>query len=292
MAARSVTQAQGLLGLTWDQVQAIQERAVTRGLRRRELAKLRYVGIDEKSFGHGQSYVSLLSDLEGSRVLEVARGRDQVSTDALWQAIPAAQRATIEAVALDMWDPYLASTRQHVAQADVVHDKFHVAKTLAKAVDDVRKREHRGLLRDGLETLKHTKYLWLTNPEAWTPAQEVQFDTLKHSHLKVGRAWAIKEAFRDFWSYVYPGAARNFFRDWHFWATHSRLRPMIEAARTLRRHLTNLLTYLKHRITNAVAEGFNSKVQTIKSNARGFRNFEHYRFAILFHCGRLNLYPR
>lgn len=292
LAARSVSQAQDLLRLSWDQVQAIQERAVERGLARRNLDSLQYVGLDEKSFGRGQDYISVLGDLPGGRILEVAPGRDEAAADALWQTLPESQRARLKAVAVDMWDPYMASTRQNVPTAVLVHDKFHVAKALTKAVDDVRKREHRNLLQENCETLKHTKYLWLRNPDHWTPKDEQRFKELKNAHLDVGRAWAIKEAFRDFWTYIYPGAARNFFRRWYFWATHSRLRPVIAAARTLQRHLTNLLTYLKHRITNAVVEGFNAKIQTLKSNARGFRSFDHYRIAILFHCGKLNLYPQ
>ena len=66
---------------------------------------------------------------------------------------------------------------------------------------------------------------------------------------------------------------------------------MIAVARILKRHLENLLTYLKHRITNAVTEGLNSKIQSLKSAARGFRNFKNYRTRILFFCGKLDLYP-
>ena len=73
--------------------------------------------------------------------------------------------------------------------------------------------------------------------------------------------------------------------------SRSRLQPLVEVAQMLKRHLENLLTYLKHHITNAVTEGLNSKIQSIKSNARGFRNFRNYRIRILFFCGKLNLYP-
>jgi transposase len=59
----------------------------------------------------------------------------------------------------------------------------------------------------------------------------------------------------------------------------------------LKRHIENILTYIKHRITNAFAEGINSRIQHIKATARGFRNFNNYRISILFYCGRLNLYP-
>src|SRR5262245_9537598 len=52
-----------------------------------------------------------------------------------------------------------------------------------------------------------------------------------------------------------------------------------------------LLNYTKHRITNAAAEGFNSIIQTIKANARGFRSFDNFRVRILFFCGKLDLMP-
>jgi transposase len=109
--------------------------------------------------------------------------------------------------------------------------------------------------------------------------------------MKVGRAWSIKETFRRFWDYRYRGAAESFFKSWYYWATHSKLKPIVDAARTLKRHIVGILAYLKHHITNAATEGLNSKIQSIKSDARGFRNFQNYRIAILFHCGKLNLYP-
>lgn len=292
-AVRSKVQAEGLTELSWDQVDLIMDRAVARGMDRRQIERLRYCGIDEKSFGKGHNYASILHDLEGRRVLDVVHERTREATDELWRRIPEEQRKQIEAVAMDMWQPYMESTLTFVSQADIVHDKFHCVKELKKAVDGVRKKEHRTLKaeNDGESVLNKTKYLWLRNPKNWSDAQWEQFATMKIDVLQVGRAWSIAQAFEGFWEYRYAGSARKFFDRWYFWATHSRLKPVIEAARTLKRHLPGLLTYCKHRITNAVAEGMNSKIQLIKANARGFRNFEKYRVAILFYCGRLELYP-
>jgi transposase len=289
--ARSIRQAQALLGISWDQVQRIQELAVSRGLARREWETLGPVGMDEKSFGRGHSYVSVLSDLEEGRVLEVVKDRTEEAATLLWQAIPAAQRTQIPAVAMDMWPAFMSAARTNAPQADIVHDKFHVASYLGKAVDNVRKKEHREFRQNDDDTLTGSKYLWLTSPKNWSAEQKTQFRALRQDGLKVARAWAIKEDFAYFWDYVYPKAAENFFDRWFYWATHSRLQPVIDVARTLKRHLPGLLTYCKHRITNAVSEGLNSKIQSIKANARGFRNFDHYRISILFHCGKLELYP-
>jgi transposase len=100
-----------------------------------------------------------------------------------------------------------------------------------------------------------------------------------------------KESLRDFWSYRSPARALNHFKAWYAWAIRSRLKPIKEVARMFRKYWVNILTFLKHRITNAVSEGLNSTIQTIKKMARGFRNREHFKTAIYFHCGGLNLYP-
>lgn len=290
-AVRSKVQAQGLTALSWDQVDRIMERAVSRGLNRRSLEGIAYVGLDEKSFGRGHDYVSVLHDLTRRRVLDVVPERTREATDVLWATVAPPQRQGIRAVALDMWEPYLEATRAAAPKAAIVHDKFHVAKELNKAVDLVRRREHRELKQAGHETLSKTKYLWLKNPKNWTERQQETFQSIKVDSLKVGRAWAIKEAFAEFWNYRYTASAEKFFDRWYFWASHSRLTPIINAAKTLKRHLPGLLAYTKHRITNAVAEGTNGQIQLLKANARGYRNFAQYRISILFHCGGLDLYP-
>lgn len=292
MAVRSKVQAESLTGISWDQVDRVMARAVARGLDRRELEEMPYLGIDEKSFGKGHDYASVLCDLTLRRVLDVVPERTKAAAITLFQTIPEPQRASVKAVAMDMWPNFMDAKTEVLPMASTVHDKFHVVRELTKAVDTVRKGEHRSLTRDGKpEVLKKTKYLWLKNPENWTENQRAHFESLKIDALQVGRAWSIKEAFEGFWEYHYAGSARKFFDRWYFWATHSKLPAMIKAARTLKRHLPGLLAYCRHRITNAVAEGMNSKIQLIKANARGFRNFGNYRVAILFHCGRLSLYP-
>ena len=142
-ASRSLTQAADLLGLDWDSVQRILERAVERGLQRRTTAHVRYVGLDEKSFGRGQDYVSLMTDLQGQRELEVVAGRDTEQAVTLWESLPEPQRQKIEAAAMDMGADFAAATRQAAPQARIVHDKFHVSKLLNEAVDKVRREEHR-----------------------------------------------------------------------------------------------------------------------------------------------------
>jgi transposase len=291
LASASVSQACALLGIGWDTAQEIMRRAVQRGLERRQLDRLKYLGMDEKSFRRGQSYITLLTDLEESRVLDVVEERTAEAAGQLWDTLSPEQKQGVEAVAVDMWAPFIQTIQTQVPEADIVHDKFHISKYLGEAVDQVRRQEHKELLAQGDETLKGTRQLWLYNPQNFSPEQAEEFSALKDLHLKVARAWAAKELFSKFWEYQEEGWARRFFKDWFGWVSRSRLKPLVEVAQMLKRHLENLLTYLRHHITNAVTEGLNSKIQSLKSAARGFRNFQNYRIRILFFCGKLALYP-
>lgn len=291
IAAKSIKEAAKLLGLSWDQVHHIQARAVERGLKRRELDEIKQVGIDEKSFLKGHKYASLMVDIGGERVLDVVEGRTLEAAEQLWKRLPEETRTGIDAVAMDMWDAFITAARTHAPQADIVHDKFHISKYLNEAVDKVRRAEHKALMQDDDETLKGAKYLFLKNPENMNEKELERFKSLRMDKLKAGRAWSIKEMFSEFWTYSYQASAEKFFQRWYWWATHSRLKPMADVAKMMKRHLSNILTYLRHQITNAMMEGFNSKIQTIKANARGYRNFANYRVAILFYCGKLELYP-
>lgn len=288
-ACRSLTQAADLLQLDWDGVQRIVDRAVERGLLRRSTDGVRYIGLDEKSFGRGQRYVSLATDIKGARVLEVVPGHDQAAGEALWQALTPAQRANVEAAAMDMGPAYVAATRTQAPQAAIVHDKFHVAKLLNDAVDQTRRAEHHQLQAKGDNTLKATRYLWLHGQ--LPDEKQASFAELLEINLKTAKAWAYKEQFVEFWGQPNATAGADFFAKWKRCVMRSRLTKVKAVAKTLHKHLTNLLTYFVHPITNAISEGFNSRIQAIKADARGFRRFANYRARILFHCGKLDLRP-
>ena len=289
LGTSNITRAMVLLNIGWDSAQMIRERAVTRGLLRRIEEVITYVGIDEKSFLKGHKYASLLTDLNHGRVLEVVQDRTKESAHRLIKtALTEKQRGCVKAAAMDMWRPFMDAW-QEASGAPIVHDKFHVSKYLGEAVDVVRRHENRALLKDGDETLKGARYLFLKNE--LERDEKTRFRSLMREELKAGRAWALKEAFRHFWDFVRESAAASFFAHWYFRATHSRLKPLIDVAKMLKRHLSGLLSHCAHNITNAVTEGLNSKIQSVKASARGFRTFDHYRIAILFFCGKLEMRP-
>ena len=231
-----------------------------------------YLGVDEKAVARRHQYVTLVCDLNRGTVEYLAENREKTSLDAYYASLTKRQLAGIRAVAMDMWEPYIASTVAHVPQgrAKIVFDRFHIMKHMNEAVDAVRKEENRLLLEDDIDLLKGTKYLWLFAEENVPEKMVERFEFVRDLNLKTGRAWAIKEALRDLWSYRRKGWAELYWKQWYFWATHSRLKPVRKVARMIHRHLENVLTYFDHRITNAVSEGLNSKIQTIKKTPTVF----------------------
>lgn len=291
-ACQSTDEVSRLLRLNWHQIDAIKKRAVQRGLARRGKEEIAWIGIDEKSFLKGQRYVSVLTDIDGARVLDVVENRDEEACARLVkQGLSAYQRKMVCGVAMDMSDAYIRSAKRWLPHADIVHDHFHISMHLNEAVDHIRRQEHRALQKNNDKRLAGTRFLWLRGFEHMSEADKASFAYLRRSSLKVAKAWSFKEMFNHFWTLSGADSAARFFGRWFDEVTQSGLGPMRKVAHTIRRHLANVLTYFSCYITNAVSEGFNSKIQLLKAKARGFRSFENYRITILFHCGKLDLVP-
>ncbi|MFQ5561523.1 MAG: ISL3 family transposase [Nitrospinota bacterium] len=290
----SVKSVSRLTGFNWHGCWNVLERAVKRGQSRKPHKIPERMGVDEKSFAKGHKYETLVYNIDAGTVEYVCDNRKQESLESYYKQFKEQERKAVKAVAMDMWDPYIAATRAFIPHANkkIVFDRFHVMRHVLEAVDKVRKIEHGILKEQGNEILKGSKYLWLWSIENLPEYRQKEFEELRAKDLKVSRAYGIKENLRHMWAYRREGWMRKFFKKWYQWATHSRLTPMVKAAKTLKRHLDNIVTYAKHRITNALGESMNSKIEKVKRMACGFRNRDHYKTAIYFHCGGLDLYPR
>jgi transposase len=280
------------LGLTWDEVDGIMARAVERGLERRGACEPRRIGLDETSFQKRHEYVTVVTDLDGRRVLSVLDGRTRDSVDAHFSALPARQRESVEVVAMDMWKPYMDAAAKWLPCAKVCFDRFHVARHLGDAVNTVRKEEHRRLRAAGDRRLVGTKNLWLESPASMRPERRTLLSQLKDVCTRTGRAWALKEMASKLWDYASVGWARRAWLAWAALASRIKLEPMVRAARMVRKHLDGILNAVVLKATNAAAESMNARIQRIKAMACGYRNRERLRNAILFHLGGLDLYPR
>jgi transposase len=260
-----------LLNLSWDEAWHLMERAVERGQQRKKRRVIPYLGVDEKAVARRHQYVTLVCDLNRGTVEYLGENREKTSLDAYYASLSKKQLAGIQGVAMDMWEPYILSTVAHVpgGKEKIVFDRFHIMQHMNEAVDAVRKEENRLLMEDDFDILKGTKYLWLFAEENTPEKMAERFGWIRESNLKTARAWAIKESLRGLWSYHRKGWAELYWKEWYFWATHSRLKPVKKVARMIHNHLENVLTYFDHRITNAVSEGLNSKIQTIKKTPTG-----------------------
>lgn len=194
---------------------------------------------------------------------------------------------------MDMWQPYFQTIRRLVADGDekIVFDRFHVVGHMNKAVDQVRRSENKELREVGDDTLVGTKHLWLYGAERLAEEQRVEFVRMRDASYQTARAWSMKEMLRGLWDC--PSAARGttWWKHWYYWATHSKLVPVKKVAEMIRSHLPNILSYFRHRITNAASESINSVIQLLKKRAFGYRSFANFRTAVFFRCGGLELYP-
>lgn len=290
-AARSVDAASKVLKIDWSVAQKIMQDAVERGLERRSVEEVEHLGVDEKSFRKGHDYVTILTDQDASRVLDVAPERTIEACDQVLNCLPELQKEQIKAVSMDMWQGFETSVEKNLKNAEIVHDRFHITKYLKEAVDQVRRAENKQLADQGDDSLKGTKHLMLFNPENLTAAKQEELSKILKSVKKTSKAWHLVEWFRFFWEEEDSQGGREFFQRWYASAIRSRLAPIKKVARMLKKRLDRIVTWFTHRISNGRAEGFNSRIQSIKSAARGFRIFKHYRTRILFFCGKLNLKP-
>ena len=281
------------LRITWNEASGIIDRAVARGLERRDLSDLRRIGIDEKAAGKGQKYVTAIYNLDNSKVIWVGRDRREETLDRFFSSLPPFVLEQIDCITMDMWRPYQKSCKKWIPDADekTVLDRFHIQCELNKAVDMVRKQENAALKAQGDRVLYNSRWLWLYRHENLPKYRNLQFETLRRSDLKTAQAYAIKENFGHFWNYTYTAHARWFFEKWCAWALACGLEPMERAAKKLQRHANRILNYFCLRASNSTAEGINNKIQTIVKKAYGFRNTERYINAIYFHCAGLELNP-
>ena len=289
----SVDGGAGLLGISWDEAHHIMQRAVERGLARREHRVPKELGLDEKSIGKDLRFATIATDIQAGAVIDVAEGRTKQSVYRCLGSYSLADLACVEAVAIDMSPTYIGAVCACIegAPEKIVFDRFHVVQHMTNAVDKVRRGESKQLREEGDDRLVGSRYVWLYGRENLPDKYHVTFNALRSANLKTARAWAIKEQLRDLWDQPTLEDGQAWWTGWFRWASHSRLEPVKKVARMIKAHLPNVLTYFTHRITSATNEAINGVIKTLINRAHGFRSFPNFRTAVLFHCGKLQLHP-
>jgi Transposase and inactivated derivatives len=280
------------LALSWDEAWGIMDRAVKRGLARRDEYPIKDMGIDETSFQKRHEYVTVLIDRASGNVIDILDDRKK-STLREWLEANKERFAEVRTITMDMWDPYISAVLETIegAETKICFDRFHVAAHFGKALDTVRATEHKALRSAGGSPLTRTKYDWLRTRANGGYQDEDAFMELTRLNLKTARAWRIKEAANGLWAFFYRAVAERHWKCLLAWISRCRLEPMMKVGRMVKANLWGILNAIVQRATNAMSESINAGIQKIKAQACGFRNRARFRIAILFHRGGLSMLP-
>ena len=251
-----------------------------------DYSKVRQVGIDETSSKRGHNYVSLFVDLEGPKVLFVTEGKDASTVERFKQDLIEHNGTpeNIKEVCSDMSPAFISGVEKQFPYAQITFDKFHIMKIINEAVDEVRRQEQKER-----PELARTRYIWLKNPGnlKLSQAKTLEDLTVKNLNLKTSRAYHIRLNFQELFSQP-PHMAEAFLKKWFFWATHSRLEPIKQAAYTIKRHWNGVLRWFQSNINNGILEGINSLIQAAKAKARGYRTTRNLTAMIYLIGGKLD----
>ena len=204
------------------------------------------VGMDETSRKKGHNYVSIFVDMDESKVLFATEGKDAKTVEAFAEDLKehGGKPEQIKEACCDMSPAFISGVEKEFENAAITFDKFHVAKILNKAVDEVRRQEQ----KDRPE-LKKTRWVWLKNEENQTDKEYEIYESLKNMNWKTIRATHLKMNFQELYSQP-KEVAEEFLKKWYLWATHSRIQPMIDAAKSIKRHWDGVLRWFESRMTN------------------------------------------
>jgi transposase len=260
---------------------------VDRARARADAASVTRVAIDETAARRGHDYISLFVDIDQARVLFATEGRDAGTVAAFAQDLTAHRGApeAVSEVCIDMSPAFIKGVADNLPKAAITFDKFHAVKIINEAVDQVRRAEQ----KTQPALLRGTRFIWLRNPANLSERQKATLDSLPTHHLKTARAYQIRLAFQDLYEQPSTQTATAFLKKWYFWATHSRLEPMIEAAHTIKRHWDGILRWFDSKIANGLIEGINSLIQAAKAKARGYRTTRNLKAMVYLLAGKLDL---
>lgn len=255
---------------------------------REDYSSVSAIGVDETSAKKGHDYVTLVVDLEEKRTLFVAEGKDSSTIEKFQEDLVAHNGSPehITDAAIDMSPAFIRGIEDTFPNAAITFDKFHIMKILSTAVDEVRKKETKEQ-----KILHGTRYLWLKNRGNLTVNQKellAGLESLPRSNIRTLRAFHIRENFQLIYKESTQQGFEALLKKWYFWATHSRIPPIIEAAKTIKRHWAGIIRWYTSKIDNGILEGLNSLIQAAKAKARGYRTFESFRAIIYLITGKLD----
>jgi transposase len=237
---------------------------------RQDFSAVQRVGVDETSARRGQDYISLFADLDAGRVLFATEGRDSGTVGQFAADLTAhgGDPQHVTTTSSDMSAAFIAGITQHLPNAQLTFDRYHLAAKLSEAVDAVRRAEVATR-----PELKHTRWLWLANWSTLSTRQRRELQRLLRpsAQLATARALRWREDFQAFYD-QHPSYAAEYLRSWCIGAKHSRLQPIKDFVDLVRRHWDGIIAWHESHVSNGLLEGMNSLVQAAKARARGYRS--------------------
>jgi transposase len=283
-----------LMRIAWRTVGRIVERVVAKRRPADPLGNLEYIGVDELSYRKQHHYVTVVVDHRNQRVVWGGEGKSAESLLAFFEQLGPERCKAIKVVTMDMSAAFIKAVREAVPDAQIVFDRFHVQQLVSQAVEKVR-REQWGRLRhvDGpaAKALKKTRWALLRNPWNLTPSDEDKLAALQVHNKGLYRAYLLKESFAAIMDRLQPNVVRRMLLDWLAWASRCRLAPFVRVARTIRKHLDDIVAYVRCRLTNGLVEGFNTKARLATRRAFGFHSAQAVLAMIMLCCSGLHLAP-
>jgi len=257
--------------LSWDTVKAIVKTHLQKDYGKPLLKGVRFLGIDEIHLGRKNRFYTIVIDLEDGRILWAKPGRGKAALRGFWRRLRLA-KAKIQAVAIDMSGAYWSAVLEHLPNAALVFDKFHVIKLMNERLDDLRRqmvREAEGPLK---LRIKGTRFLLLRNPENLKPDQIPKLDRALRLNEPLLIGWYMKEELRELWSQPSRQSMKAFLLDWCAKAEETAIAQLLKMAKTLRTHAAGILAYAEHPITSGRLEGINNKIKTLTKRSYGFHD--------------------
>lgn len=277
-----VSQVAELLGLDWRTVKDIDKRALQRQFGDPDYSGLRRLAIDEISYRRRHHYLTQVLDLDRNRVIWVGRGRRKATLRRFFDEVGPEVTRGIQAIAIDMWEPYIEAICERAPQAAIVFDHFHVVRTYhRKVVDRVRIDETKKAEEEHEGIYKGTKYLLLKNKERLSEEDQSRLEALLRLNHNLNVVYVLKEDLELFWKTEDPKEAREILQQWTETARESGLKPLEDFAEMLETHAYGLLSHCEFPISTGQLEGLNNKVKVIQRRCYGFHDLEYLGLKIM-----------
>lgn len=267
------------LQVGWDMIKEIHKTKLQARYRAPRLKDLVYLSIDEFSIRKGHTYLTIFVDQHNGRILHAIEGRSVADITPFLRKI-ARQAPRLKAVAIDMSHSYRKAVQEQLPSVAIVYDRYHISALINRAIDDLRRQEHHRADGDRKQVMQGSRFLLLRNYDALDPDSQNRLQSLLEVNQPLLAMYTMKEQLRVFWTLSNRKEAASFLYNWCSDALDSGVKQLMKIGLTLNRHRKGLLDYFTHRITNAVAEGLNNKIKTLKRQAYGFRDMEYFKLRL------------